>query len=1032
MFLNVNPRVPCIPITLNKIEINALLDSGSAQSFISKGTFRKLRDKCPKLPVVDIARSCTLANANITQISQSVQLSINFGDFSWKHDFWVFNDLAFPAVLGTDFMTASGLSLNFDRTSLQFRFKPAMSISIPNTISLMAIGPLSEECHNLPSISHLPLDQQEKLIPFLQDFSDVLTDRLGLTNAGVCTLQVTDGRPCRSHPYPLPPPKLKLLRDHIDHLVKTGVVIESSSDYSSPCFLVPKKDGGHRLVVDYRKINALIRFDTFPLPTVETALMHFGGAKYFSILDLNSAYHQIPLHPDSQRYSCFTTPFGSYSYTRLPFGLSVGGQVLSRILNKIFKDVTWDFLFLYLDDLLIYSNSLDEHIAHLSFVLAKLRGAGFTVNPSKVSLCAKEISYLGYLISESGIRVNPDRIRPILDFPTPVNVRQVRRFLGMTGFYAKFIPHMSQITEPLNALKRQNCKFKWGQEQQEAFDSLKSQLSNPPLLHSPRFDQQFVLQTDASDRALGAVLQQWHGKHLVPIAYASRLLSSSEINTSTYEKEGLAAVWACERFAKFIEHSHFILQTDNQALSWLKAQPHSLGKIGRWLYRLSAFSFEVQHISAHDNPVADALSRLFELPQEPSVNALLPDYPLSFQSIHDHQREDDVCKKLINQLEIGMPVQNYYMSKKLLIFRPRNTKRNRIVVPQGLHSMLLKYFHASILGGHLGVHKTRRKISAHFYWPNMNSAITKFVKSCNDCQLAKPAARNKIGFSAGQPPTAPWQCIHVDFVGPLIRTSNGNIGIFSLIDTFSKFVLLFPVKNITSQVTISILTSQVFNVFGPPRTIVSDNHSVFMSKNFKDMCFEWGVRHCRTSPYRPQGSHVERFHRNLRSSLIIFSHSNQQSWDFFVPYVQTAYNSSWHSSTKCTPSSLFLGRELHHPLLLAWNIDLDDDAFLDPPSMEKRCVEALNNLKEATLRSAHTYNKLRVQTPFKVDDLVLLLAHPVSSAPNKFSAKLAQRWLGPYSVHSFLTPVTVLLRLPSGTEPLRQAHVSHLKLYHTM
>lgn len=1031
MTLIIDPVVPCILVKLHKLEINALLDPGSAQSFIIGETFNKLCQSFPNLPVTKVARSCTMANANSTQISESVKLKVTFLNFSWKQEFWVFQDLAFQAVLGTDFMTATGLSLNFDRTSLRFQFKPDLCVPVPSTVSLMSMGPLTEECSQLPSVAHLPEYQQERLFPLLQDFSDVLTDKLGLTTVGMCHLELIDARPCRSHPYPLPPPKLKLLREHIEKLVKSGVVVESSSDYSSPCFLVPKKDGGHRLVVDYRKVNALIRFDTFPLPTVETALMHFGGAKYFSILDLNSAYHQIPLHTDSQRYSCFTTPFGSYSYTRLPFGLSVGGQTLSRILNKIFQEVTWDFLFLYLDDLLIYSNSFDEHMTHLSFVLAKLREAGFTVNPSKVSICAKEISYLGYLISEAGIRVNPDRIRPILDFPIPVNVRQVRRFLGMCGFYAKFVPHMSQITEPLNALKRKHCKFKWGKEQQTAFDSLKVLLSNPPLLHSPRFDQQFILQTDASDRALGAVLQQWRGKDLVPVAYASRLLSNSEINISTYEKEGLAAIWACERFAKFIEHTHFILQTDNQALSWLKAQPHSLGKIGRWLYRLSAFSFEVQHISAHDNPVADALSRLFEVPLEPAINSLLPDYPLSFQSIQEHQREDEFCTKLINQLEIGMTVKNYCMSRQLLAFKPKNVKRCRVVVPKGLHSMILKYFHASPIGSHLGVRKTIHKVSTHFYWPNMNNIITNFVKTCTDCQYAKPAARNKIGFSAAQSPTAPWHCIHVDFVGPLVRSSNGKMGIFSIIDTFSKFVLLFPVRNITSQVTTTILTSQVFNVFGPPRTIVSDNHSVFVSKTFKDMCFDWGVNHCRTSPYRPQGSHVERFHRNLRSALIIFSHANQQSWDFYIPYIQTAYNSAWHSSTKCTPSSLFLGRELSHPLLLAWNIHLDDD-LLDPISTEKRCLDALNNLKEATRRSAKTYNKTRIPTPFKVDDQVLLLAHPISSAATKFSAKLAQRWLGPYSVHSFLTPVTVLLRLPSGTAPLRQAHVSHLKAYHTL
>lgn len=263
----------------------------------------------------------------------------------------------------------------------------------------------------------------------------------------------------------------------------------------------------------------------------------------------------------------------------------------------------------------------------------------------------------------------------------------------------------------------------------------------------------------------------------------------------------------------------------------------------------------------------------------------------------------------------------------------------------------------------------------------------------------------------------------------MTRSSKGNIGIFSIIDTFTKFILLFPVKNITAQVATQILANQVFNIFGPPQKLVSDNHSVFVSKTFHDMCFDWGVKHSRTTPYRPHGSHVERFHRNLRSSLIIFSHDNHASWDYYLPYIQTAYNSAFHSSTKCTPSSLFLGRELLHPLLLTWNIDLDDDAFLHPPSMEKRWADALSALKEASARSSKYYDKLRVPSSFKKDDWVLLQTHHASSARDKFSAKLAQRWQGPYQIHSFLTPVTVLLRLPSWTTPLRQAHVSQLKVY---
>lgn len=307
--------------------------------------------------------------------------------------------------------------------------------------------------------------------------------------------------------------------------------------------------------------------------------------------------------------------------------------------------------------------------------------------------------------------------------------------------------------------------------------------------------------------------------------------------------------------------------------------------------------------------------------------------------------------------------------------------------------------------------------------------VSKFVSSCVDCQLAKPAAHTHLGLQSSSPSTRPWEIVHIDYVGPIVRSTNGNIGLLSVLDTFSKFIMLIPVKRIAADVTEAILINQVFNLFGPPKTIVSDNHSVFVSKTFKDMCFSWGISHSRTSPYRPHSSHVERFHRNLRSSLIIFANENHTSWDYFLPYIQTAYNSAWHSSTNCTPSSLFLGREILHPLMLAWNINLDDDCFLDPKFTEQRWADALKALKQANLRGSKHYNKLRIPSTLQVDDWVLLQTHPLSNAAAKISAKLEQRWTGPLVISKFLTPVTVLLRQPLGTDPVRQAHVSQLKKY---
>lgn len=265
--------------------------------------------------------------------------------------------------------------MNFDQSNLRVSFNPSYVFSLAAYSDNHVCMVNCEASQEAFALGHLHQPQQSQLRNLINSFPDVLTKRLGRTNKGICHLELNDTTPCRAGPYMLAPPKLEALRTHVNQLLQEGIIVPTISDYASPCFLVPKKDGGQRLVIDYRKVNSKIIFDTYPLPTIESALMTFGSAKFFTILDLNAAYHQIPLSPQSQRYTTFTTPFGTYAYTRLPFGLTVGSQVLSRILANLFSNISWKFLFLYLDDLLIFSNTFEEHLHHLSQVLSKLRSA---------------------------------------------------------------------------------------------------------------------------------------------------------------------------------------------------------------------------------------------------------------------------------------------------------------------------------------------------------------------------------------------------------------------------------------------------------------------------------------------------------------------------------------------------------------------------------------------------------------------------------------------------------------------------------
>jgi hypothetical protein len=361
-------------------------------------------------------------------------------------------------------------------------------------------------------------------------------------------------------------------------------------------------------------------------------------------LDLNQAYHQIPLASASKPLTAFGMDCNLYQYTREPFGLATGAQVLTRLLDQVFQDLKFDFVYHYLDDVVIYSDSFEAHLDHIRLVLDCLRMADFTVKPEKVVFATQEISFLGHLVSPAGVRIDPQRTRLICEFPTPRDIGGISRFIGMVNFYHKFIPRLADMAEPLNALRKKGAKFAWGQPQQQAFEALKRAISQPPALGMGNFGEKFILQTDARGVALGAVLSQEHDSVRQPIAHASRTLSAQEHKaSSTYELECLAVPCGTEKFRKYIEHQEFTLETDNQAIVRLLSHPRQLGKIGRRVVKISALKFQVRHIRGTQNIVADNLSRIFEapLPEEPDpeiCRLTLTAFPLAFQELGLLQR----------------------------------------------------------------------------------------------------------------------------------------------------------------------------------------------------------------------------------------------------------------------------------------------------------------------------------------------------------------------------------------------------------
>jgi hypothetical protein len=477
--------------------------------------------------------------------------------------------------------------------------------------------------------------------------------------------------------------------------------------------------------------------------------------------------------------------------------------------------------------------------------------------------------------------------------------------------------------------------------------------------------------------------------------------------------------------------TQFELQCDNLALCWLLKRVKDVGRLGRWILRLSPFKFKVTHTRGTDNVVADALSRMFEgqSPDDPEAvcGMMMDSLPLVYSSLKEHQRDDGFCENLRKGVERKDHTANkFQLHNQLLCYFPRGARKRRWVVPVSLKGMVMRYFHDGIFAGHLGARKTLGKVSSNLWWPNMRSDVFKYVQQCELCQRAKPAQNARIGLHSSEPSSYPLERLFIDFVGPLVRSKRGNVAILVVLDAFSKFVVFYPVRTITSRVVRECLERRFFSAYGTPKSVVTDNARVFCCKNFKDMCFKWRVQHITTTPYYPQASLAERVNRNLKSALKIFHHQSQKNWDEDLPWLSTAFNTAVHESTRVTPDTLFLGREMKCPLEVRWDLSPVHSGQVKNTDAGF-WGEVYGRLKQASGKVAQRYNQGRKAHSFRVGDRVRYRLTLISSKARDTSAKMMLRWSEPCVILREVRPNVMLLGRPGTGVVVRRAQVSQMK-----
>ena len=544
---------------------------------------------------------------------------------SLKHDALVINqELQTGIFVGRTIVSKDKPFVNIINTTFETvtlkKFKPT-TVPLEEFIiySLGQTAPKTQSTNSVMKeiVNNTPEFVKEKMLDLCNEFSDIFaskSEKLSVNNFYKQKLRLMDDKPVYVKNYRTPIAQRNEIERQVKEMLDKEIIEPSMSEYNSPVLLVPKKstDGqkAFRLVVDFRLLNKKLVQDKFPLPRIDDILDQLGRAKWFSVLDLMSGFHQIPLSEESRDITSFSVNSGSFKFTRLPFGLSVSPNSFQRMMSLAFAGITPERAFLYMDDLIVVGCSDQHHLNNLRKVFETCRKHNLKLNPLKCQFFRKEVTYLGHKITDKGILPDDSKFDVIKKYPVPKTAEEVKRFVAFCNYYRRFIPQFAETTNALNKLTRKNTPFIWTAECQKSFDTLKNSLISPQLLQYPDFSKTFYLTTDASQIACGAILSQMFNGQELPIAYASRTFSKSEMNKPTILKELLAIHWAIKYFRCYLYGQKFIVKTDHRPLVYLFSMKDPSSKLTRVRLELEEYDFEIQYIRGKDNVGADALSRI--------------------------------------------------------------------------------------------------------------------------------------------------------------------------------------------------------------------------------------------------------------------------------------------------------------------------------------------------------------------------------------------------------------------------------------
>ena len=934
------------------------------------------------------------------------------------------------------------------------------SMSVITTEDVPAPAPSAPTDNNTVPLdlseSTLTAAQKVQLQSLVNEYRDIFAlspEELGRTDLVQHRIDTGDHPPIRQRPYRVSDKQRGIIEEHVTDMLNRGIIQPSVSPWASPVVLVKKKDNTDRFCVDFRRLNAVTRKDSFPIPRVDDTLDALNGTQFFSTMDLISGYWQVGVHADSREHTAFITYGGLYEFLVTPFGLANAPSTYQRLMEYVLRNLTYKICLIYLDDILVYSRTFMEHLDHLRQVFDRLRHANLKLKPSKCNFVCTKVNYLGHVVSPKGIAPDPDKISAVKDFPRPHNVKTVRSFLGLANYYRRFVKDFAKIAAPLKQLLRKDHKFAWTSQCEDAFKALKEALTSAPILAFPNFSEMFHLFVDASNDGIGATLGQIQNGKEVAIAYGGRDFNSAERNYSTTEREALAVIFGIKKFEPYLHGRKFILHTDHHSLKWLMNITDPTGRLARWTLLVQQHDFEIRHRPGASHANADALSRRPYKLTAPNISAY--DIPgVQTSRIHELQRCDPDLADLISYLETAslphnnatarymlLMVDDYFLDSDGLLFHlwtpsgsRRQTTYHQFVVPDALRYEILIWGHDDPTAGHFGTTKTYEKLRTRYYWRHMFSDIQHWIRSCADCSMRKtPRNRHKAPLMP-IPVEGAFDRLAVDCLGPLPTSAQGNRYVVVFCDAFTRWSEAFPVPSIDAPTIARLLVDEILCRHGAPRTLLSDRGSNFLSVLIKEVCKLINTRKINTSAYHPQSEGmVERFNNTLAESISMFVSSNQKDWDLFIPSILFAYRVSPCVSTGDSPFYLLYGREPRLPPDVSLLPQADFcTSIAEHRSRIVRQLETAHSIAQLNVQRAQQlmefqYDKTAKDARFQLGQRVWVYTPKTKKGLSK---KLLHKWHGPYRICRILSPVHYQLRTCDNRLIATTVHANRMKLYY--